>query len=216
MLLKLTKQVEFFSARSTLFSKLYQLYYKNKVRKEVNLANISCSDKVLCIGGGPTPFTAIEIVKQSGAKVTIVDNDINAINTANELINRLGMNDSINLVLSDGRDVRLKYYTIVHVALQVHPKKDIINHICQNAEKYTKILVRTSDFSFNNNLYGIKTNLCQKDIDCVSANFNCLKYRQEKLTLFINKHMSSENEENCSLSSWNFNNNSSTIDFGNK
>lgn len=137
-----TKSLEKNFSKSDLLIKLYRLYYKNIVKKEVKLAEIKACDKILCIGGGPIPCTAIEMANQTQAQVHVIDVDCNAVECARKLVQRLGLEDKIVVNLGKGEEVDLEPYNVFHVALQVFPKDKVLKHLWNNSKAGDRILVR--------------------------------------------------------------------------
>lgn len=137
-----TKCIERNFSKNDLLVKLYGLYYKNIVKNEVKLADIKNCDKVLCIGGGPIPSTAIEVVNLTDANVHVIDMDGDAVACARDLVKRLGLNHKIVVDQGRGEDVDLSPYNVIHVALQVSPKEAVLKHIWSNCKMGARIIVR--------------------------------------------------------------------------
>jgi len=137
-----TRFIERNFSKSNFLVNLYGLYYKSIVRNEVKLANIKNSDKVLCIGGGPIPSTAIEVVKQTDANVHVIDMDRKAVEYARNVVKRLGLDQKIVVDQDRGEEVDISPYNVIHVALQVTPKDKVLNHIWSNCKMGDRIIVR--------------------------------------------------------------------------
>ncbi len=120
---------------------LASLYYRLMVKKEVELAGINQDDKVLCIGGGCCPYTAILIRKYTNARVTVIDNDCACIDKSKAFLQGLGL-DGIEIRLCDGKHIGCRDYSVIHVAMQVSPKEAVINEIFGGAPKGARVLVR--------------------------------------------------------------------------
>lgn len=138
-----TKILESNMSRNSFFQNIMLSYYRPIVKKEVVLSNANSTDEILCIGGGYFPCTAILFHQLSGATVTVIDNDLEAIEKSTALIERLGLSKKVIVKHTDGIDISSNEYDIIHIAMQVAPKEDVFNHIYSNAEQKAKILVRT-------------------------------------------------------------------------
>lgn len=138
-----TKILESSMGKSSFLQNMMLSYYRPIVKKEVELSNASSSDSILCIGGGYFPCTAILFNLISGANVTVIDNDIEAVEKSTVLVERLGLSDKVSVKHTDGIDISSNEYDIIHIAMQVSPKEEVFNHIHSNAEQKAKILVRT-------------------------------------------------------------------------
>lgn len=142
MIAACTKCIERNFSKSNFLINLYGLYYKNIVKNEVKLAEIKNCDKVLCIGGGPIPSTAIEVANQTDAKVHVIDMDSDAVACARDIVKRLGLHHKIIVDQGRGEDVDIAPYNVIHVALQVTPKEDVLKHIWSNSKMGDRIIVR--------------------------------------------------------------------------
>ncbi|NLM11761.1 MAG: hypothetical protein GX213_13495 [Clostridiaceae bacterium] len=139
---KSTKLLEWLAARNSLIYRAISLYYKKLVKKEVALANIKSTDKVLCIGGGPCPFSGILLHEYTGAPVTIIDKDARCVCVSRELIKKLGYDNAIKIILSDGNDIAPKDFSVIHMAAQVSPLDKVFLHLKQGCCFGARILVR--------------------------------------------------------------------------
>lgn len=169
MIMTCTKWMERIFSKYDLFVKLCNLYYRNIVSNEIRLANIRSYDKVLCIGGGFVPSTAIEIAKQTNAHVYVLDTDKKAIECARNVVTRLGLHEKITVISGKGEDIDIGPYDVVHVAQQVCPKDEVLKNIWEQAKEGHRVIVRmprkilkpfysniTDDF-IKNNLKDINT-----------------------------------------------------------
>lgn len=141
-IMALTQKIEWLANQSRLFYFLVALYYKAIIRREVELAAIKPSDKILCIGGGPCPYTAIMLHQLTGAAVTVVDNNAACVQQSNALIQRLGLGKTVRIVYGEGEAVDCEGFTVIHLALQVSPKRKVLENLLARAGRGVKILVR--------------------------------------------------------------------------
>lgn len=149
-----TKFLERLAARRTIIYRAMSLYYKRLVREEVSLANINSTDNVLCIGGGPCPFSGILLHEYTGANVTIIDNDYSCVSISKDLIQKLGYSDYITILHSDGGDISPGDFSVVHMAVQINPIEKVFTHLKQGCSLGSKILVRLPKKMLTN-LYSI-------------------------------------------------------------
>lgn len=120
---------------------LMRLYYGSIVEREIQLAGIKRHDRVLCVGGGAFPATAMEICRKTGAAVDVLDCDADAVFHARELLRKMGM-WQIFVHHGCGQTFDPSPYTVVHVALQVRGRDKILANLRQKAEANTRVLVR--------------------------------------------------------------------------
>ncbi len=144
-ILELTKRIEKILALFPWLFNLYRLYYRRTVEQEIILGCISCRDRVLCIGGGPFPCTALEIAGRTGARVQVVDNDPEAVEKARQVVETLNMDSIVRVEHAEGQHLELKDFSVIHVALQVHPREEVLKHILQKASKGVRVLLRTPE-----------------------------------------------------------------------
>lgn len=137
-----TECIERNFSKSNFLIKLYGLYYRNIVKNEVKLAGIRSCDRILCIGGGPIPSTAIEMARQTDACVHVIDMDGTAVVCARDVIKKLGLAHKITVEQARGEEVDISPYNVIHVALQVRPKEAVLRHIWNNCKLGARIIVR--------------------------------------------------------------------------
>lgn len=138
-----TKILECNMSRNSFFQNIMLSYYRPIVKKEVELSNANANNSILCIGGGYFPCTAILFNQLSNATVTVIDNDLSAVEKSSKLIEKLGLSSKVIVKHTDGIDISSSNFDIIHIAMQVSPKEEVFNHIHSNAEQKAKILVRT-------------------------------------------------------------------------
>jgi 16S rRNA A1518/A1519 N6-dimethyltransferase RsmA/KsgA/DIM1 with predicted DNA glycosylase/AP lyase activity len=137
-----TQKIEWLANQSRLFYLGTALYYKSIIKREVELARIGSKDNILCIGGGPCPYTAIMLHQLTSAPVTVIDNNKKCVEQSANLIKRLNLEKSIRIIYSDGVAINCAGFTVIHLALQISPKGKVLNRLLERAEKGAKILVR--------------------------------------------------------------------------
>ncbi|NMA84810.1 MAG: hypothetical protein GX962_13220 [Epulopiscium sp.] len=142
MIIRWTKWFEKKISNSRVLIYIYEKYYKNIVKREIELAAVTNQDRILCIGGGSIPCTALQMASQTGAKVHVIDVDHKAVDNAIKVIRKRGCHDNIYVTKANGEEVNVDFYDVVHVALQVTPKEDVIEHLIQGCKQGTRILIR--------------------------------------------------------------------------
>ncbi|MEW9094201.1 MAG: class I SAM-dependent methyltransferase [Clostridiaceae bacterium] len=138
-----TKNLEKVSSFFPSLIHFYRMYYKKVVEREVELGNITKEDKVLCIGGGAFPSTAIELAEQTGAEVCVIDCDPEAVKCARRVVCKLRMNKKIKILQGMGQEIDPSDFSVIHMALQVFPRDKVLNTLLQRAERGCRILVRS-------------------------------------------------------------------------
>lgn len=128
--------------------------YKALMDAEIDaLHKGKASDHVYFVGSGPLPLSAIIMHHKTGAKITCVDIDPDAIDRSQKLIKNLGLEDKFNFVCANGDQVDYKDASVVLLASLVPNKRDVLKKIEQTSQKSPEIAVRTA--------YGLNTLLYQ-------------------------------------------------------
>lgn len=153
----ITQRMEYIVEKIPWIYRFFETYYENIIENEIRLADIKEDDRVLCIGGGPCPCTAIELHRMTGAHVSVIDNDKEVINSAIKNIERLNLSDFISVELADGSSICPKDFSVVHIALQVSPKNTVFNEIVNGSCPGTKVMVRISNENFSKLYSPVKT-----------------------------------------------------------
>lgn len=141
MICSTTRMAEKLFCHSSLTCTWFRNYYKKLVSEEIHIAGITCEDKVLCIGSGSIPSTAIELAEQSGASIYAVDIDNEAVRCGRDVISRLGLSHKVFICSCPGEQCYFENYEYVHIAMQVTNKKKIIEEVFKRS-KNTKVILR--------------------------------------------------------------------------
>ncbi|KAB3534047.1 hypothetical protein F8154_09910 [Alkaliphilus pronyensis] len=138
----ITKEIEKIMSISPFLIKLCSLYYKRIVSNEIKLGAITNKDRVLCIGGGPIPATALEIAYKTGAIVDVIDGDPDAVDIARKVVKTLRISDKVKIEHGIGQKVDASDYSVIHVALQACPHDSILKNVWGKAPIGARILMR--------------------------------------------------------------------------
>ncbi len=138
--MSMTRRFEKIAAHGRVLKCLAKIYYRSVLKREIALANIQESDRVVFIGGGPLPMSALLLEKMSGAKTTVIDCDPRAV----EIAERFVAEESSNLTCrcEEGQSLNLDDFSVVFIARQVVPCPAVLAHIFDTARKGTRIVCR--------------------------------------------------------------------------
>ncbi len=120
--------------------------YFNLAANEVRLAGINKDDKVLFLGSGPFPITAIEYARQTGCQVDCVEHYDEKAETSRKVIRQLGYEDQIRVHTAEGQSFDPSWHSVILVGVLAQPKQDIFNNLdanCKDGDS-TRILARTT------------------------------------------------------------------------
>lgn len=140
--------LESLSFKLPIFARLYNKYYGYAVKKEIQLADITSSDKILHIGGGILPATSVVITQETNASVTCIDNIRKSLHLASQYIEEMGLSDSIKLDYGDGTTYPVENFTAIFISLGVHPREAVFNHVFRSVKSGTRVIFRETERNF--------------------------------------------------------------------
>lgn len=136
-----TARMEHWMAAVPWVATLYSSVYEDVIRDEVALAGIGADDRVVNVGCGPTPFTALLLARATGAQVTGIDRDPRAVSRAQRLVARCGLERRVRILLGDASD-ELPPFDVAVLALQVTPKRPVLAALASRAAPHARLIVR--------------------------------------------------------------------------
>ncbi len=122
--------------------KIYSAPYRWVVQREARMAEINREDRVLSLGCGAIPFSAIFLKEYSGAPVWALDIDAQALEKAGQLLRKNGIR-GITLLQGNGAEIDLSQFTVILVALQVEPKKGVLKNFFAGAPEGARLIMRS-------------------------------------------------------------------------
>ena len=130
------------------FSLLYCSFYRKTVEEEAIFANIDSDDRLLFIGGGAIPYSALILAKKA-KHVTVIDCDSISAKLASCLIQRLGISN-VTVKCDQGEQLNPEEHSVIFIPLQAEPKQRILENIKSKCNLKTKVLMRIPKKSFSN------------------------------------------------------------------
>ncbi len=107
----------------------------------MKIAGIEPGMRVMQVGCGPYPFSAI-MLAEKGCRVEAIDNDPIAIEKAGEVLEKLGLKEKIDLKLIDGYEVEYGEFDRVFVAMHVEPKDRVLQKAISEMGGKGKVVFR--------------------------------------------------------------------------
>lgn len=112
----------------------YRQCYIDLVEEEVTAMNKvgiqpTKENKIVFVGSGPLPMTAIDMHLQTGAKIVCIDNDPEAVSLSRQMIENLGLSDNISVHQAEGDKFDCDGSDIIFVAALATQKDNIISNI---------------------------------------------------------------------------------------
>lgn len=140
--LAIVSRIEDLCSKHICFGKIYYyLFYKKMIAREAQLVDLKPGERVLHIGGGSFPFTAIHLALQ-GFKVQVVDMDRGAVKRARKVVEKWGLEDFIEIVAANGLEVSGAGFDAVWISLHVDPKEEIIKKLLSTLPASGRIIYR--------------------------------------------------------------------------
>jgi len=137
------------------FSFLYLKFHESSVKKEILMAGIKKSDKVLHIGCGAIPYTSIIINKETSSSIVGIDNKDKIVNRASEYIKKNNFSDRIKIKSGEGNKYKASEFDIVIISYGVSDHDAVLKHILDSVKEGTKIILRKSVTEKNNYINSI-------------------------------------------------------------
>lgn len=134
------------SNKKTLISD-YPIYYRYiiSLKNEIKLAKINSKDKVLFVGSGPFPITAILIHELTHSQVDCVEINKNSAKLSKKVIDYLSHSDSINIINKDALTIDYSNYTVIVIAILAKPQDKLLEAMWKQISKGSRIIYRTAD-----------------------------------------------------------------------
>lgn len=114
--------------------------YRKFLRAEARMARLQKGDRVMFLGCGPLPLSAIILAKEHGVKVTGIDICPRCCALAKKIIRRLDMEEHITILQADARNIPVEA-EVVWIAALAHPKKEILENL---GKGHPTIIARTA------------------------------------------------------------------------
>ena len=129
---------------------LYEKDISKAYEKETNMFDILKSKKIIHIGCGTYPATAITLAKMNCKNIVAIDKNARAVKLANKIINKKKLNGTITVKKGDGRNYPIEQFDTIIVSSVIFPKIEVLKHIFKTASPNSKIIIRelseVSDF----------------------------------------------------------------------
>jgi len=122
----------------------YLDFYNEMVKNEIALAEISRKDKILHVGCGPIPVTAILVSEKTSAKVTGIDRNRFSVKQAQRLLLELKLSDKVRVEYAEALQYPLGSFDLVIVSQGIKPYNETLEYISQYMRNDARVIFRTS------------------------------------------------------------------------
>jgi 2-polyprenyl-3-methyl-5-hydroxy-6-metoxy-1,4-benzoquinol methylase len=116
-------------------------FYHRLIEREVKLASLKPGARVLHIGCGHLPMTALHLAGM-GFSVEAIDCDPAAVRSARQMVRRHSQEERITVSEADGRDIDCSTFDAVWISLVVGDKRRIVTQALQSLRPGACVLYR--------------------------------------------------------------------------
>jgi len=141
---------EIFFNHIPLFAKLYIKFHESSVKKEIDMSNLSSSDKILHIGCGAIPYTSIILSREVNPKIVGIDCNPHVVNIANDYLKKYNLSDMIKIEIGDGKTYDVSVFDIIILSYGVDGHDLVLNHVIDSMKNDARIILRKSTTERNN------------------------------------------------------------------
>jgi protein-L-isoaspartate O-methyltransferase len=135
--------IDLLSNKFSIFSTyLYQNTIKDEYNKEHALLQLTQSDKVLHIGCGVFPYSAILLSKKKNDNIIAIDNNTKAIDYAQQMIQNRKLEKTIQVKTGEGTTIDLSPYSVIISSSCVDSSEKVLQNIINTAKPGTRIIIR--------------------------------------------------------------------------
>lgn len=127
-----------------ILAKLYEKTIGNEYKRERDEFILSKAKKILHIGCGSYPITAMVLAEMDNVNIVTIDNNNRAVKLANKVIKRKNLNEKIIVEQGDGTKYPLDDFDTIIVSSCSIPKLKVLEHVFKDAKPQTKIIIRDS------------------------------------------------------------------------
>ncbi len=138
----LTKKLELLLSAVPGGYRVFALYYRFMVGREFKRLPLRAKDRVLFVGGGALPLSAVYLHRKTGANVDILDCDERAVRLGRKWIASMGLSHALTMRMGRGKIAICQHYDRIHIAKQVMPKRRVLEHILNSVGPKTQVFVR--------------------------------------------------------------------------
>lgn len=127
------------------FSSYYLKHrFQRLISNELDMLNKANLKKVLFIGSGPFPVSALWIHKLQNIAVDCLDINAEAAQISRKVIDKLEHREHLNVIYNPNGDYDVSEYDAIFIALLAKPKQLILENIAKTMSSNCQVICRTS------------------------------------------------------------------------
>jgi precorrin-6B methylase 2 len=127
---------------SSVIENFYEKTVGREYKKEIDKFDLKKSKKILHIGCGTYPITALSLSELKDIKIVTIDHDEKSIKTARKIIKQKKLEKKISADAGDGIKYPLNTFDTIIISGCSVPKIQVLNHVLQSSQKKSKIIIR--------------------------------------------------------------------------
>ena len=135
---------EIFCYHIPFFAKLFIKIHSPSVKKEIEMSNLSSSDKILHIGCGAIPYTTIVISKETDAKIVGIDKESRIVNIATDFVRKYNISDIVKIEIGNGKTHNVSDFDVIILSYGIDRQDLVLKHVFNSVKKGSRILLRRS------------------------------------------------------------------------
>lgn len=112
------------------------------VKEEIKMAGITANDKVLIVGCGPMPYTAIGYAEESNANIESIDKNSKVVESVNEFVQKNNLQNKFKIKYGDVLNFTISQYDVIVIGITVWPIDKILPVIIDKINIDTKVICR--------------------------------------------------------------------------
>lgn len=137
-------QYEMMAQLIPIFAKLYIMVHRPSVIKEIEMSNLTKSDKIIQVGSGAIPYTLVIINKKLDIPVTGIDVKKEAVNKARYFIRNFNLENKINIEQGNGTRYDFSGYNFILISYGAKDTEKLLENVLRTSSENAKILFRKS------------------------------------------------------------------------
>lgn len=158
-------------------------YYQQLIISEGKAAGIDSSSKVILIGAGATPYTAVALAREFGCSATGIDKDPIAAMMARLYLRSKARGLDVKVRNGNGRKFDVQSFDVVAIALHAKPKGEILKHLANSPNKNLRVILRNPRGKYVDMYEEMTNNLAGMGFKIKSELKNSEPYRFNTLVL---------------------------------
>ena len=138
--------IDYFSCKLDGFARLYEQLIQKEYTKESARITLSAGSKVLHIGCGAYPLTAVSIAQMFDVKHVVgIDRSEDAVHFAQNVVRQKQLDHRITIEQGDGRTYPVESFDVIIVSSCSWPTIEVFEHLIHTAKKRSRIIIRELD-----------------------------------------------------------------------